>query len=172
MTPATLVNAYLTAYTSGDVDRATSLVSEDFSFQGPMQATAGRNALREIVAHVAASVRGHQVLRQWQDGDEVCTIYRLRVDTGSQATSVLVSEWNTVRGGEVASSLMIFDTGPFGGSGMANATLVDPVCGMTVDPVTAAAHRRRIDRDYYFCSRSCAEAFDANPEHHLASRQP
>jgi YHS domain-containing protein len=172
VTPAKLVNAYLTAYTSGDVDRATSLVSDDFSFQGPMQATAGRSALRKIVAHVAANVRGHQVLRQWQDGDEVCTIYRLRVETGSEATSVLVSEWNTVRGGQVASSLMVFDTGPFRGAVKPNATPVDPVCGMTVDPATAAAHRRHGDRDYYFCAESCAEAFDTDPEHHLASRQP
>ena len=74
MKPSEIVNSYLTGYTSGDVDRAASLVSEDFSFQGPMQATAGRSALRRIVAHVAANARGHRVLRQWQDGDDVCTL--------------------------------------------------------------------------------------------------
>jgi uncharacterized membrane protein YraQ (UPF0718 family)/YHS domain-containing protein len=37
---------------------------------------------------------------------------------------------------------------------------VDPTCGMRVDPATAATHRHRGDRDYYFCSQSCAEAFD------------
>lgn len=35
MRPSEIVNAYPTAYTSGDVDRAASLVSEDFNFQGP-----------------------------------------------------------------------------------------------------------------------------------------
>jgi YHS domain-containing protein len=172
MKPVEVVNAYLVAYTSGDVDRAVSLVSEDFSFQGPMQATAGRSALRKIVAHVAANARGHQVLRQWQDGDEVCTVYQLRVETGREATSVLVSEWNTVRGGLVASSLMLFDTGPFRGAGNANATLVDPVCGMTVDPAAPVAHRRHGERDYYFCGAMCAGAFDANPERHLAPHRP
>ena len=62
--PFEIVNAYLAAYTCGDVDRAASLVSEDFSFQGPTQATAGRSAVRKFVAHVAANARGHQVLRQ------------------------------------------------------------------------------------------------------------
>ena len=137
MKPVEVVNAYLAAYTSGEVDRAASLVSEDFSFHGPMQATAGRSALRKIAAHVAANVRGHRVLRQWQDGAEVCTIYELRVETGRDAASVLVSEWNTVRGGQVASSLMLFGTGPFRRAGKANAALVDPVCGMTVDPARA-----------------------------------
>jgi YHS domain-containing protein len=167
-----VVNAYLAAYTSGDVDRAASLVSEDFSFQGPMRTTAGRSALRKIAAHVAANARGHRVLRQWQDGDEVCTIYQLSVETGSEATSMLVSEWNTVRRGQVASSLMLFDTGPFQRAGNASATLVDPVCGMTVDRAAAAAHRRYGERDCYFCGDACAEAFDANPEHHLAPHQP
>ena len=43
----------------------------------------------------------------------VCTIYQLDVETDSGATTVLVSEWSTVRGGQIASSLMVFDTGPF-----------------------------------------------------------
>ncbi len=42
---------------------------------------------------------------------------------------------------------------------------------MTVDPATAAAHRRHREQDYYFCSDTCAEAFDANPEHTLAPHQ-
>ena len=117
--PSKIVNAYLTAYTSGDVDRALSLVSEDFYFQGPMQETAGRSALRKIAAHVGANARGYRVLRQWHDTDDVCTIYQLGVETGAEATSVLVSEWNTVRGGQVTASLMVFDTGPFRGGGKA-----------------------------------------------------
>lgn len=159
MGPAGIVNAYLNAYTSGDVDRAASLVSEDFAFRGPMQATTGRSAFRQTVAHVAASVRGHRVLRQWHDGDEVCTIYELSVQTDSE-TSVLVSEWNAVREGQVASSFMVFDTGPFRGAAGADTALVDPICGMAVDPATAAAHRRRDGRDYYFCSDACAVAFE------------
>jgi Cu+-exporting ATPase len=170
--PSEIVNAYLTAYTSGDVDRAESLVSEDFNFQGPMQATAGRSALRKIVAHVKAGARGHRVLRQWQDGDDVCTLYQFNVETDAHATSLLVSEWNTVRSGQVVSSLMVFDTSRLRGADQGSATVIDPVCGMTIDPATAAAQRRHAQRDYYFCAETCAEAFDANPEHHLAPGSP
>ncbi|MES2092895.1 MAG: heavy metal translocating P-type ATPase [Actinomycetota bacterium] len=44
------------------------------------------------------------------------------------------------------------------------ATLVtDPVCGMTIDPTTAAATRDHEGAAFSFCSTSCAAKFDADP---------
>ena len=40
----------------------------------------------------------------------------------------------------------------------------DPICGMTVDPSTAAATRRHDGRNYFFCREGCATTFDADPE--------
>ena len=40
----------------------------------------------------------------------------------------------------------------------------DPVCGMTVQPAMAAAHRVHEGRDFWFCGVGCAEQFDANEE--------
>jgi YHS domain-containing protein/uncharacterized membrane protein YraQ (UPF0718 family) len=45
----------------------------------------------------------------------------------------------------------------------------DPVCGMSVDPATAAAIRNHDGRNYFFCAVGCAEAFEADPERYLAS---
>jgi len=39
----------------------------------------------------------------------------------------------------------------------------DPVCGMSVDPATAAAVHSHEGRNYFFCAIGCAEAFDADP---------
>ena len=50
-------------------------------------------------------------------------------------------------------------------------THVDPVCQMTVEPETAAAHVRHGGTDYYFCSEWCAEQFKGNPAAFL-SPQP
>lgn len=44
---------------------------------------------------------------------------------------------------------------------------VDPVCGMTVDPATAAAKSEYKGKTYYFCSEGCRKAFEANPEQYL-----
>jgi hypothetical protein len=40
---------------------------------------------------------------------------------------------------------------------------IDPVCGMTVDPATAAAHASYAGQDYHFCSEGCAQHFTAGP---------
>ncbi|MGC8480315.1 MAG: permease [Acidimicrobiales bacterium] len=43
-------------------------------------------------------------------------------------------------------------------------TAIDPICGMTVDPRTAPAHRIVGGTDYYFCNVGCAESFDREHE--------
>jgi YHS domain-containing protein len=53
-----------------------------------------------------------------------------------------------------------------------HATAVDPVCGMTVDPATAAAHRHHEGRDFFFCGQGCADAFDADPARYATSPDP
>ena len=48
-------------------------------------------------------------------------------------------------------------------------TVVDPVCGMTVDPARAAARIEHAGNIYYFCSKGCAERFSRDPEKFLAA---
>src|SRR4051794_34800521 len=47
---------------------------------------------------------------------------------------------------------------------------IDPVCGMTVDPATAAATYRYGSRDYYFCCQHCLQKFKADPAAHLGGK--
>ncbi len=42
-------------------------------------------------------------------------------------------------------------------------TVKDPVCGMTLDPTSTAAHAAHAGRTYYFCSQHCADRFKADP---------
>jgi len=39
----------------------------------------------------------------------------------------------------------------------------DPVCGMSVEPASAAAHRTHEGQTVYFCSDGCASTFDEDP---------
>jgi len=41
---------------------------------------------------------------------------------------------------------------------------IDPVCGMTVEPESAAAKTEYEGKTYYFCNPGCAKAFDRKPE--------
>ena len=45
--------------------------------------------------------------------------------------------------------------------------VIDPVCGMTVDPQKTAHHASHAGHDYHFCSARCREKFIADPEAQL-----
>ncbi len=47
------------------------------------------------------------------------------------------------------------------------AGVLDPVCGMTIDPADAAATGHHKGQTYYFCMTDCAEKFKADPEKYL-----
>jgi len=50
---------------------------------------------------------------------------------------------------------------------MAN-TVRDPVCGMNIDPPTAAGKSEYNGQTYYFCSLGCKKSFDKDPEKYLS----
>jgi Cu+-exporting ATPase len=49
--------------------------------------------------------------------------------------------------------------------------VLDPVCGMTVDPHTAKHRADYRGHTYYFCSAGCREKFVADPQKYLGARQ-
>jgi Cu+-exporting ATPase len=53
---------------------------------------------------------------------------------------------------------------------MAMKTEIDPVCGMTVDPETAAGKSEFQGKTYYFCSPGCKSAFDKEPEKYTGNQ--
>ncbi len=46
-------------------------------------------------------------------------------------------------------------------------TVIDLVCGMTVDPATARSHLHE-GKPYYFCAEKCRIKFIADPQHYLS----
>ena len=46
--------------------------------------------------------------------------------------------------------------------------VIDPVCGMTVDPARTAHHAHHGDTDFHFCSAGCLAKFTAEPAKYLA----
>lgn len=49
--------------------------------------------------------------------------------------------------------------------------IVDPVCGMHIDPEKAPAFSKYGEHTYYFCSDTCKQQFDADPEKYIANAQ-
>ncbi|MCG2770079.1 MAG: YHS domain-containing protein [Anaerolineae bacterium] len=46
----------------------------------------------------------------------------------------------------------------------------DLVCGMMVDPQTAAATSEYKGETYHFCAKGCKVAFDKNPEKYVETK--
>jgi xanthine dehydrogenase accessory factor len=49
------------------------------------------------------------------------------------------------------------------------AQAVDPVCGMAVDPASSPHRAEHHGVTYHFCSVGCQDAFEADPDRHLAA---
>jgi Cu+-exporting ATPase len=54
----------------------------------------------------------------------------------------------------------------FGTKSQSQPRVVDVICGMKIDPATAAATREHDGTTFYFCSNGCAKEFDSDPQRH------
>ena len=45
----------------------------------------------------------------------------------------------------------------------------DPICGMMIDPATAAGKSEYDGQTYYFCAIGCKNTFDADPAKYAAA---
>ena len=107
------VDVYLSAFYTGDFDRARTVVAEDFRFDGPFVLAVGRDAFFASAEGLRAIVRGHHLRHQWIDGSEVCSIYDVDFQTPAATGAVTMSEWHTLRDGVLASGRVVFDTAAF-----------------------------------------------------------
>lgn len=48
-------------------------------------------------------------------------------------------------------------------------TVKDVVCGMEIDPATAAGKSEYKGQTYYFCSSGCKRSFDKDPEKYMGA---
>jgi YHS domain-containing protein len=51
------------------------------------------------------------------------------------------------------------------------APVVDPVCGMAVQPGLARGAVEFGDKQFFFCSEACRRRFDASPEEYAETRE-
>jgi YHS domain-containing protein len=49
--------------------------------------------------------------------------------------------------------------------------VVDPICGMEIDPKTAAGTSEYQGQTYYFCSLGCKRTFDQDPQRYIIKAQ-
>ena len=110
MSGADVFRSYLERFTAGDIDGAAELLSDDFTFAGPILEARNKVEFLAGSAGLRPLVRGYEIHRQWVDGDEVCSIYDFKVETPVGNGSIPMAEWSVVRDGKLVSSRLMFDT--------------------------------------------------------------
>jgi hypothetical protein len=110
MTAAEIFRTYLERFTAGDVAGAAELLTDDFNFDGPLLKVVGKEAFLAGAGGLKPLVRGCRIHRQWEEGEEVCSVYDFKIETPKGAGSIAMAEWNSVRDGKLASARLIYDT--------------------------------------------------------------
>jgi hypothetical protein len=111
MSNAEIFRTYLERFASGDMEGAAELLSDDFTFSGPILQSTGKADFLTGSAMAAAMARGCEIHRQWVDGEAVCSIYEFKMETPAGSGSIPMAEWSEIRDGKLVSSRLIFDTG-------------------------------------------------------------
>jgi ketosteroid isomerase-like protein len=110
-TAAQIVQDYHRAWTSGDVERAMTLVSDGIVCQAPGQDLHGKDAYRAFIAGFAPRLIGIGDIADFADGDRVALFYYPQTATTSTTPA---AELFTVRDGKIAESVLIFDRLSYG----------------------------------------------------------
>lgn len=98
MKSSDVFNAYLNAFTSGDIDTARQYIADDFTFHGPLVKADGKQAFFDSISpDLIAMTRGYKMLRQFEDGDELCSIYEFNLETPVAKGAIYMTEWSKVR---------------------------------------------------------------------------
>ena len=110
---AAAVNAYLDAFYSGDFLKAKSLVTKAFRFKGPFAQAESRDAFFASAAGLVPIVKGHRMLHQWSDRDEVCSVFAMMLETPVKKGEIPVCEWHTLTDGNLIAGRVMLDVTSF-----------------------------------------------------------
>jgi hypothetical protein len=120
--PAQIVTDFLTAFHSGQADLARGMAHDDFVLRAPLlDRSAGIDAYFRGAERKARCIRSFRILKQWQDGGEVSTLYEIDAGLPDNHAPLEVFEWHSVADGKIASSHMVFDSNARAVSAMRDA---------------------------------------------------
>lgn len=88
----------------------TSLLADDFKFIGPVDQTNSIEAFVKLNQSFFPMVTGMRMLKQFEDGEDVCSIYE--IDFKPPAGNVLtlkVADWVVVKNGKMVEERLYYD---------------------------------------------------------------
>jgi ketosteroid isomerase-like protein len=113
--PLEIVNKFYDATnTRKSIKETAGLIADDLTFNGPVIQTAGAKEYLGLLEKFLPTHVETRMIKQFEDGNEVCSIYDLvqRTPTGGTIT-LRVADWILVRNGRVAEQKIYYDPREF-----------------------------------------------------------
>lgn len=101
------VNRYMQAL-EGNEDPFVHL-ADDFQFRGPLLQANNKEEFLKGMAAMGSMSPKFEMLRQFEDKGEVCSIYHFIVGS----TPILMAEWAVVKDNQIRSQRLVYDTKDF-----------------------------------------------------------
>ena len=112
--PLDVVNRFYQGTSNRRSDELAGLVSDDVTFDGPLMQARGAREYLAMNEQLLGFHRGTTMLRQFEDGDAVCSIYELTMATPAGGELALtMADWIKVADGRIASQRLYFDPREF-----------------------------------------------------------
>ncbi len=88
----------------------TSLLADNFRFIGPVDQTTGIESFMKLNESFFPSVTGMRMLKQFENGNDVCSIYELDVKSPSGKSLTLnIADWVVVKNGKMVEERIYYD---------------------------------------------------------------
>jgi ketosteroid isomerase-like protein len=112
--PLDVVNRFYETTSRRETGALAELVSENVTFEGPVMQARGAREYLAMNEQLLGFHRGTTMLRQFENGDAVCSIYELTMATpaGGELTLTL-ADWIEVADGKIASQRIYYDPREF-----------------------------------------------------------
>ena len=85
------------------------VLADDVTFNGPLVQWTGKAEFLEGFKQMAEGFGGIRMLKQFEDGDEVCSIFEMDMNTPKGPITANMSEWVKVSNGRITKAMLHFD---------------------------------------------------------------
>ena len=111
-----VVNRYIDIWENKDGEGLADLLSDDFSFVGPLDQL-DRQGMLAAVPMMGKAIEKFHMRHQFEDGGNVCCIYDLDMATPAGKITIPMAEWLQVTNGKISRIKVFFDARELAGMG-------------------------------------------------------
>ena len=85
------------------------VLADDVTFSGPLVQWTGKAEFLEGFKQMAAGMAGLRILKQFEAGNEVCSIFEMDLNTPKGPITASMAEWVKVSNGRISAARLHFD---------------------------------------------------------------